>query len=213
VVQGEIGVHPLHDAFLRLARELCDRHGALLVLDEIQTGLSRTGPLFAHQDVGVVPDVMCLAKSLGGGVPIGAIVARPGVDETLAPGDHGSTFAASPLAASAGLAACRVLEDPALQDHVRRAGARFLAGLEGLVADGLAAEARGRGLMCAIDLPRARAADCVARMLDAGFLANATTERTVRFLPPLVVAEADLDRVVAALRAILPELAGVPAAA
>jgi predicted acetylornithine/succinylornithine family transaminase len=208
VVQGEIGVFPLHHDFIRLARALSDEHGALLVLDEIQTGLSRTGPLFAHQDVGVVPDVMCLAKSLGGGVPIGAIVARPGIDETFAPGDHGSTFAGSPLAASAGLAACRVLEDPALQAHVRRAGARLLAGLETLVADDLAREARGRGLMCAIDLPRARAAECVDGLLARGFLANATTERTVRFLPPLVVEEADLDRLVEALRDVLAGLRG-----
>jgi acetylornithine/N-succinyldiaminopimelate aminotransferase len=206
VVQGETGVHPVPADFLRLARELADRHGALLVMDEIQTGLSRTGPLFAHQDVGVVPDVMCLAKSLGGGVPIGAIVARPGVDDTFRPGDHGSTFAASPLAAAAGLAACRALADPELQRHVRRAGARLLAGLEELVVEGLAAEARGRGLMCAIDLPRARAADCVAGLLEAGFLVNATSDRTVRFLPPLVVDEEDLDRLVDALRAVLADL-------
>ena len=155
VVQGEVGVQIVPTEMLRLARELADRHGALLVLDEIQTGLSRTGPLWAHQDVGVVPDVMCLAKSLGGGVPIGAVVARPEHDAVLQPGDHGSTFAGSPLACAAALASCAVLDDPALQDGVRRKGAALLASLEGLVADGLATEARGRGLMCAIDLPRA----------------------------------------------------------
>lgn len=206
VVQGETGVHPLEHAFIRRARELADRHGALVVIDEIQTGLSRTGPLFAHQDVGVVPDVMCLAKSLGGGVPIGAIVAVPEVADTFQPGDHGSTFAGSPLACAAGLAACGVLDDPVLQDHVRRAGARLLAGLEGLVADGLATEARGRGLMCAIDLPRPRGAEAVAGLLAAGFLANNTSPRTVRFLPPLIVAEEDLDRLVGALRELLPTL-------
>jgi acetylornithine/N-succinyldiaminopimelate aminotransferase len=206
-VQGEVGVYPLDPAFVRLARELADRHGALLVFDEIQTGLARTGPLFAYQDLDVVPDVMCLAKSLGGGVPIGAVVARPGVDAGFVPGDHGSTFAGSPLAAAAGVAACRVLEDPALQDHVRRAGAGLLSGLEALVADGLAAEARGRGLMCAIDLPLPRAADCVQLLLEEGFLANATSGRTVRFLPPLVVEEADLDRLVGALRDVLARLA------
>ncbi len=194
------------------ARELADRHGALLVVDEIQTGLSRTGPLFAYQEAGVVPDVMCLAKSLGGGVPIGAIVARPGVDEALRPGDHGSTFAGSPLAAAAGLAACSVLEDPALQERVRSLGARLLAGLRGLVADGLATEARGRGLMCAIDLPRSRAAEAVDGLLSAGFLANNTTERTLRFLPPLVIDEADLDALLAALREVLPPLAAAPTA-
>jgi acetylornithine aminotransferase len=206
VVQGETGVYPLEDDFIRLARDLADRAGALLVVDEAQTGLSRTGPLFAHQDVGVAPDLMCLAKSLGGGVPIGALVAAPPVADVLAPGDHGSTFAGSPLACAAGLAACRVLGDPALQAHVRRAGARLLTGLEGLVADGLAREARGRGLMCAIDLPRPRAAEAVARLLEAGFLVNNTSERTIRFLPPLIVAEEDLDRLVAALRRVAADL-------
>ena len=104
-------MHPVPDEMIRLARELADRHGALLIIDEIQTGLSRTGPLFAYQDVGVTPDVMCLAKSLGGGVPIGAIVARPEFDAVLQPGDHGSTFAGSPLACAAALASCAVLGD------------------------------------------------------------------------------------------------------
>jgi acetylornithine/N-succinyldiaminopimelate aminotransferase len=206
VVQGEVGVHPVPYEMIRLARELADRHGALLVLDEIQTGLSRTGPLFAYQDVGVVPDVMCLAKSLGGGVPIGAIVARPEYDRVLQPGDHGSTFAGSPLACAAGLAACAVLEDPGLQEGVRRKGGALLAALEGLVADGLAVAARGRGLMCAIDLPRARAAEAVSGLLEEGFLANNTSERTVRFLPPLVVGQEDLDALAAALRRVLTAL-------
>jgi acetylornithine/succinyldiaminopimelate/putrescine aminotransferase len=202
IVQGEVGVHPVPEEMIRLARELADRHGALLLVDEIQTGLSRTGPLFAHQDVGVVPDVMMLAKSLGGGVPIGAIVARPEHDAVLQPGDHGSTFAASPLACAAALAACGVLDDRRLQEGVRAKGARLLAGLEGLVADGLASEARGRGLMCAIDLPRPRAAGLVGDLLEAGYLANATSPRTVRFLPPLVVEDEDLDGLVEALRSL-----------
>ena len=212
IVQGEIGVHPVDPELIVRARELADRHGALLVVDEIQTGLSRTGPLFAYEEAGVVPDAMCLATSLGGGVPIGAIVARPGVDEALRAGDHGSTFAGSPLAAAAGLAACSVLQDPALQDRVRRLGARLLAGLRGLVDDGLATEARGRGLMCAIDLPLARAAEAVDGLLRAGFLANNTTERTLRFLPPLVIGEEDLDALLVALREVLPPLAAAPGA-
>jgi predicted acetylornithine/succinylornithine family transaminase len=203
VVQGEIGVHPVPEAFIRRARELADAHGALLVIDEIQTGMARTGPLFAYQETGVVPDVICLAKSLGGGVPIGAVVAAPAFSDVLQPGDHGSTFAGSPLACAAALAACDVVDDPTLQEHVRWAGRRLLDGLEALVADGLASEARGRGLMCAIDLPRARAAECVAALLDEGFLANDTTERTVRFLPPLVICQEDVDDLLAALRRVL----------
>lgn len=206
LVQGEVGVHPVPLEMVRLARELADRHDALLMIDEIQTGLARTGPLFAYQDAGVVPDVMMLAKSLGGGVPIGAVVARPPHDAVLQPGDHGSTFAGSPLACAAGLAACAVLDDPALQQGVRRKGARLLAGLRGLVDEGLAAEARGRGLMCAIDLPRPRAAQLVERLLGAGYLANNTSARTVRFLPPLVIEDEDLDGLVAALRQELPQV-------
>jgi predicted acetylornithine/succinylornithine family transaminase len=203
IVQGEVGVHPISHEMLRLARELADRHGALLVVDEIQTGLSRTGPLFAYQDVGIEPDVMCLAKSLGGGVPIGAITARPGIDATFTPGDHGSTFAGSPLACAAGLASCQVLADPALQAGVRAKGALLLAGLERLVDDRLAAEARGRGLMCAIDLPEPRAAELTAAMLDAGYLVNNTSAHTVRFLPPLVIEDEDLAGLLAALRSAL----------
>jgi acetylornithine/N-succinyldiaminopimelate aminotransferase len=203
VVQGEVGVFPVPLEMLRRARELADQHGALLIIDEVQTGLSRTGPLFAYQETGIVPDVMCLAKSLGGGMPIGAIVARPGVDAVFARGDHGSTFAGSPLACAAALASCQVLADPELQAHVREAGARFLEGLEGLVADGLATEARGRGLMCAIDLPRPRGPEVVASLLAMGFLINNVSPRTVRFLPPLVIGNDDLDALLVALRTAL----------
>jgi acetylornithine/N-succinyldiaminopimelate aminotransferase len=207
IVQGEIGVQPVSGDVIRRARELADQTGALLVIDEIQTGLSRTGPLFAYQEAGVVPDVMCLAKSLGGGVPIGAIVARPEYSDVLEPGDHGSTFAGSPLACAAALAACSVLADSRLQDHVRVAGGRLLAGLEQLVAEGLLAEARGRGLMCGADLPEARAELCVGGLLAEGYLANNTSERTVRFLPPLVIEHDDIDDLIAALRRVLIALA------
>lgn len=203
IVQGEIGVYPVPTAMLRLARELADRYGALLVIDEIQTGLARTGPLFAYQDAGVEPDVMCLAKSLGGGVPIGAVTARPGVDLTFAPGDHGSTFAGSPLACAAGLAACHVLGDPALQAGVRAKGAHVLAGLEALVADGLAVEARGRGLMCGLTLAAPIAAHVSTAMLEAGYLINNTSADTIRMLPPLVIEPEDLDGALGALRTVL----------
>ena len=205
-IQGEIGVQPVSIEMIRLARELADRHGALLVFDEIQTGMGRTGPLFSYQDLGVTPDVMTLAKSLGGGVPIGAVTARPGIDEVFQPGDHGSTFAGSPLACAAALAACRVLEDPALQDEVRRKGARLLEGLRALVGEGLAVEARGRGLMCGLDMVMPRSADAVAAMLESGYLINNTTPRTLRFLPPLVIGDDDIDGLLAALRSTLQNL-------
>ncbi|MSO44206.1 MAG: acetylornithine/succinylornithine family transaminase [Thermoleophilia bacterium] len=204
IVQGECGVHPLDADFVRLARGLADDRGALLIVDEIQTGMSRTGPLYAYLDLGIEPDVMCLAKSLGGGVPIGAITARPGIDATFQPGDHGSTFAGSPLACASALAAAHVLSDPDLQAHVRREGATFLTGLQSLVDDGLATQARGRGLMCAIDLPTNTGAQVVAAMLERGVLVNNTSPGTVRFLPPLVITRDELATVLAALRDVLP---------
>lgn len=208
-IQGEIGVHLVDAAFIRRARELADEHGALLIFDEAQTGMGRTGPLFAYQEVGVEPDLMTLAKSLGAGVPIGAVVARPEHSDILQPGDHGSTFAGGPLACAAALAACRVLDDDGLRRHVRAAGARFLDGLRRLVADGLATEARGCGLMCGLDLPEPRAPEVVRGMLERGYLVNNTTPRTLRFLPPLVVSDDDLDGLLDALRAEL----GAPAPA
>lgn len=207
LIQGEIGVQPVSSEMLHLARRLADQHGALLVVDEIQTGMGRTGPLFAYQDAGITPDVMTLAKSLAGGVPMGAVTARPGLDEVFQPGDHGSTFAASPLAAAAALAACEVLDDPALRRHVIAQGARLLKGLQALVDDGLAVEARGKGLMCAVDLVMPRAGDVVRAMLDEGYLVNNTTPRTLRFLPPLVISPEDIDGLLAALRRVIPSMA------
>jgi acetylornithine/N-succinyldiaminopimelate aminotransferase len=204
IVQGECGVHPVPEAMLLRARELADEVGAVLIVDEIQTGLSRTGPLFAYQESPIAPDVMCLAKSLGGGVPIGAIVATPGLSDSFSPGDHGSTFAAGPLACAAALAACGVLERPELQERVRQLGAVMLDRLEALVGKGLASEARGRGLMLAIDLPRARGAELVEALLSAGYLANATGPRTVRFLPPLVISSEDLAALADTLEEVIP---------
>jgi acetylornithine/N-succinyldiaminopimelate aminotransferase len=204
IVQGECGVHPVPEAMLVRARELADEVGAVLIVDEIQTGLSRTGPLFAYQESPIAPDVMCLAKSLGGGVPIGAIVATPELSDSFSPGDHGSTFAAGPLACAAALAACGVLERPELQERVRQLGAAMLDRLEVLVGKGLASEARGRGLMLAIDLPRARGAELVEALLFAGYLANATGPRTVRFLPPLVISSEDLAALADTLEEVIP---------
>ena len=203
IVQGECGVYPLDDDFVQLARALADEHGALLIVDEIQTGMSRTGPLYAYEDAGIEPDVMCLAKSLGGGFPIGALTAKPGIDDTFQPGDHGSTFAGSPLACASALAAAKVLSDPALQDHVRKEGACFLAGLQGLVDEGLASEARGRGLMCAIELNEPKGGDVVLAMLERGFLVNNTSATTIRFLPPLVITGDELTNALGALRDVL----------
>lgn len=207
VIQGECGVYPMDVAFLQKARELADRHGALLVFDEIQTGLSRTGTLWAYQGVGVEPDLMCVAKSLGSGVPIGAIVSTPEIADVFQPGDHGSTFAGGPLACTVALATVAVLDDPELRRHVEATGARLLAGLQSLVSEGVASEARGRGLMCAIDLAAPVAADAVDALLARGFLVNAVSPKTLRFLPPLVISESDIDRTVTAVGEVARTLA------
>lgn len=199
-IQGECGVWPLEREFIARARELTSARGALLIFDEIQTGLSRTGPLFSFQDLGIVPDVMTIAKSLGGGVPIGAVVASPAFQDTFRPGDHGSTFAGGALACAAGVAACEILEDPALQADVRANGDRLKAGLQTLVDQGYVTDIRGRGLMVGIDLvSEGSATAVVARLLGAGVLVNNTSDRTLRFLPPLVITAEQIAAVVDAV--------------
>jgi acetylornithine/N-succinyldiaminopimelate aminotransferase len=202
VVQGESGVHVLGDDVLRAAREACDAAGAILILDEVQTGMGRTGTLWAHEQAPVRPDAMTLAKGLGGGLPIGALVTSPALADVLEPGDHGSTFAGGPVVAAAALAALEVLGDPALLGRVRALGERLRAGLETLPG---ATAVRGRGLMCAFDLEAgAGAPDLVARALaDQRLVLNATGPATVRLIPPLVIGESEVDDALGRLRSLL----------
>jgi acetylornithine/succinyldiaminopimelate/putrescine aminotransferase len=189
-VLGESGVHPLPAELLRAAREACDAVGAALVFDEVQTGLGRTGTLWAHAQSGVTPDAMTLAKGLGGGLPIGALVIGPRLADVFAPGDHGSTFAGGPLVCAAANAALDVLDDRALLAHVREMGERLAEGLREL--PGVAA-VRARGLMVACDI-QADAPELVRRALsEERLVINATGPRTLRFLPPLVVTEVQVD--------------------
>ena len=189
VVQGETGVHPLSDELLRAARAACDRVGAALVFDEIQTGMGRTGTLWAYEQTGVVPDALTTAKALGGGLPIGALVTGERLADTLQPGDHGSTFAGGPLVAAAALAAFDVLDDPALLASVRELGELLREGLRELPGT---SDVRGRGLMVAFDVDDAPG--FVKRaLLDERIVLNATGPRTVRLLPPLIVTRAEID--------------------
>jgi acetylornithine/N-succinyldiaminopimelate aminotransferase len=196
-VQGEGGIHPLESGLLEAARAACDEHGALLICDEIQCGLGRTGMLWGFEHAGIRPDVMTLAKGLGGGLPIGACVANPDVSDVLGPGDHGSTFAGGPAVAAAANAVIDVVEDPDLLPAVRAKGERLRLGLEGA---GL--EVRGIGLMLAF-----RTADgpgLAARALaEQRLVLNATGPDTVRLLPPLNVSEADIDEAVSRIAAVL----------
>jgi len=199
-IQGETGVNLLDEEVLRAARAACDRVGAFLVFDEIQTGMGRTGTLWAYEQTGVVPDAMTVAKALGGGLPIGALVAGEQLSDVLAPGDHGSTFAGGPLVTAAAHAAFDVLEDPALLARVRELGMRLAESLR--VLPGVRA-VRGRGLMLAADLDRSAPDVVRAALLDHRLVINATGPQTLRFLPPLIVGEREVDDAVQRLAAVL----------
>jgi acetylornithine/N-succinyldiaminopimelate aminotransferase len=189
-VLGESGVHPMGEELMRAARDACDAVGAALVLDEIQTGMGRTGTLWAYEQTGVVPDAMTVAKSLGGGVPIGALVIGPRLADVFVPGDHGSTFAGGPLACAAANAAFDVLDDEALLARVRELGERLVEGLRELPR---VITVRGVGLMVAADID-GDAPDLARRaLLEERLVINATGPRTLRFLPPLVVDAEQVD--------------------
>jgi len=192
-IQGEGGINVPSEDYLGRLRELCDRRGWLLILDEIQTGMGRTGALFSYQSNGILPDVVTLAKGLGNGFPIGACLARGEAARALGPGTHGSTFGGSPLASRVALAVIETLQGESLVDRASRMGtyllgglAQALGGIEGVV------EIRGRGLMIGIELDRP-CGDLVIRALEEGLLINVTAERVVRLLPPLILEQAEAD--------------------
>jgi predicted acetylornithine/succinylornithine family transaminase len=193
-IQGEAGIRPTSDAALLAAREACDDAGALLILDEIQAGMGRTGSLWAYQQTPVRPDLITSAKALGGGMPIGACIAGPAAAEVLEPGDHGSTFAGGPVAAAAALAVLDLVDDPGLLRGVREMGARLRAGLEEL--NGVR-ETRGRGLMVGVGLADGiDAAALGTELLRRGLVVNVPAAGTLRLLPPLVVDGDQVDRAV-----------------
>jgi acetylornithine aminotransferase len=190
-IQGEAGVRPLGDAFLAAARRLCDERGALLIIDEVQTGVGRTGTWFAHQAHGIAPDILTLAKGLGGGFPIGAVVAYGERAATLlARGDHGSTFGGNPLACAAALATLDVIENEGLIENAKAVGEHIRAGALALAG---VAEVRGDGLMLGIVLDAPAAPDAVAAALEAGFIINAPQADTIRLVPALTLSAAEAD--------------------
>ncbi len=201
-IQGETGIHPLSDELLRAAREACDRTGAALIFDEIQTGMGRTGTLWAYEQSPVVPDAMTSAKALGGGLPIGALITGPRLADVLQPGDHGSTFAGGPLVASAALEAVQICADRELLESVRTLGERLSAALAELPA---IASVRGRGLMVGVDLHDGISATELAQraLLEQRLVVNATGPATIRFEPPLIVTEAEIDEAVSRLGALM----------
>ena len=199
VIQGEGGINQSRADYLRALRHLCDRKQWLLMLDEVQCGIGRTGRWFAHQWADIRPDVMPLAKGLGSGVPIGAIVCGPMAAHVLGPGNHGTTFGGNPLAMRAGIETLRIMEEDGLLAHAAEIGGRLrgalereLAGVRGVV------EIRGQGLMLGIELDRP-CGDLLKQACDARLLISVTADRVVRLLPPLIMSAAEADQVVAIL--------------
>jgi acetylornithine/N-succinyldiaminopimelate aminotransferase len=195
-IEGEAGVRPMRDETLRGLRRLCDERDLLLILDEVQTGVGRTGRWWAHQHAGVVPDVMAVAKGLGGGLPIGAVLAGPRAD-VLEPGDHGSTFGGGPLVTAVAAAVLETVEKEGLVDNAARVGARLTRGIEELRAQGAPiAGVRGRGLMLGVVLAEPVAAQVVRAALGRGLIVNSTGDSALRLVPPLVLTEAEADEAV-----------------
>ncbi len=191
-IQGEAGVVVPSDDYLTLVRKLCDENGCLLVLDEIQTGVGRTGRWFAYEHNGVTPDVVCLAKALAGGLPIGVCLARPEVASAFIPGDHASTFGGGAVQAAAALAVLDVVEEEGLVQRAAESGARLLQGLREVF--GSRADVRGRGLLVAAEIDADVARAVTAAALDKGVLVNDATRNIVRLAPPLVISDEEIDQ-------------------
>lgn len=199
VIQGEGGVYLCDAEYLKQVRALCDERDILLIFDEVQTGMGRTGNMFAYQAYGVEPDVMTLAKGIGSGLPIGVLVATDKVS-VFSPGEHGSTFGGGPVVCAGALATIEVLEDENLVQNSRETGAYFKQQLEDLAAKtGLISEVRGLGLMLAVELKQDSAKDIMLELLKDGIVANSIGGSIIRFLPPLCITKAEVDEAVAAL--------------
>jgi predicted acetylornithine/succinylornithine family transaminase len=199
-IQGESGVHVLSEETLQAARTACDHHGAALIFDEIQTGMGRTGTLWAYEQTGVRPDALTTAKALGGGLPIGALVTGERLADVLQAGDHGSTFAGGPTVATAALAALELTDDPALLQTVLERGRRLAEGLERLPH---VLAVRGRGLMLACELDVSAPEIARNSLLQQRLIVNATGPTTLRLLPPLTIGKAEIDDALARLGSAL----------
>ncbi len=205
-IQGEGGVNPMHMDYLREVRALCDQRDWLLMIDEVQCGMGRTGKWFAHQWAGIQPDVMPLAKGLGSGVPVGAVVVGPKAATIFQPGNHGSTFGGNPLSMRAGVETIRIMEADGLIANAEKVGAHLKAGLEGAlkaeIANGGVKEVRGQGLMMGVDLSKPCGA-LVQRAADAGLLISVTADSVVRLVPPLILSTDEADEIVAILAPLI----------
>jgi acetylornithine/N-succinyldiaminopimelate aminotransferase len=202
-IQGEGGVNVPHDEYLKEIRAWCDEKGILFILDEIQTGIGRIGSLFGYEQYGVEPDIMTLAKGLGGGVPIGVFLAKERAS-VFAPGEHGSTFGGNPLVCAAGTATLKFIIDNNIPDKVKKLGQYFIAGLEKLKAKfNFITDIRGRGLLLAFNFTDNIAQDVVMECLKESLLVNAVKPNALRFMPPLIITEKDVDEALRILEKVL----------
>jgi acetylornithine/N-succinyldiaminopimelate aminotransferase len=198
-IQGEGGIHAMRVDYLKQVRQLCDERDWLMMVDEVQCGMGRTGKWFAHQWAGIVPDVMPLAKGLGSGVPIGAVVAGPKAAHIFQPGNHGTTFGGNPLAMRAGVETLRIMEEQGLLANAAKVGAHLKAALEQRLASNPGVkEVRGQGLMIGIELTKPCGV-LTERALNAGLLLSVTADSVVRLVPPLILTEAEADEIVGIL--------------
>jgi len=210
VIQGEGGIRPTTVEYLKEARRICDERGWLLMLDEVQCGMGRTGKWFAHQWAGIRPDVMPLAKGLGSGVPIGAVVCGPRAADVMGPGNHGSTFGGNPLAMRAGVETLRIMEEERLLENAASVGALLKTGLEHELA-GVAGvvEVRGPGLMIGIELDRPCGV-LLGQAAEAGLMISVTADRVVRLLPALIISRDEAAQIVAILCPLIKEFLSAP---
>jgi acetylornithine/N-succinyldiaminopimelate aminotransferase len=208
-IQGEGGVNPMHMDYLKEVRQLCDERDWLLMIDEVQCGMGRTGKWFAHQWAGIVPDVMPLAKGLGSGVPVGAVVAGPKAAHIFQPGNHGTTFGGNPLAMRAGVETIRIMEEDGLMANAATVGAHLANGIRQALATeialGTVKEVRGMGLMLGVDLAKP-CGDLVKRCADNGLLISVTADTVIRLVPPLIMTTAEADEVISILCPLVKQL-------
>ena len=205
-IQGEGGVNPMRIDYLQQVRKLCDENDWLLMIDEVQCGMGRTGKWFAHQWAGIVPDVMPLAKGLGSGVPIGAVVAGPKAANIFQPGNHGTTFGGNPLAMRAGIETIRIMEEEGLLAHAAKMGDYFRAALsKALAGNSGLKEIRGQGLMIGVELTKP-CSELTVRCAEKGLLISVTADTVIRMVPPLIITAAEIDEIVSILCPLVIQL-------
>ena len=209
-IQGEGGLHPMRAEYLQQVRALCDAHGWLLILDEVQAGMGRTGKWFAHQWADIVPDVMTLAKGLGSGVPVGAVLAKGAAAQVLQPGNHGSTFGGNPLSMRAGVETIRIIEEDGLLAHVAQVGAYLKTRLQAVLGTlpGVV-DVRGQGLMIGVELAKPCGA-LIGLAAQAGLLLSVTSDTVIRIVPPLILSQAEADEIVARLHPLVQDFLAAP---